>query len=137
MDFKLDDFVTKTFLCRLLSVLTGCMHFLHITCAWMKSSALRISWGLVKQTTFMSTNSQMLFIFSHPRFLAHHQQERHPVWKKSAALSVMSDNEKINHLLERASPLRLSLEVVELQWAIKRMVESTEASALSVLFLCM
>lgn len=49
----------------------------------------------------------------------------------------MSDNEKINHLLERASPLRMSLEEVELQWAIKRMVESTGGSALSALSLCM
>ena len=49
----------------------------------------------------------------------------------------MSDNEKINHLLERASPLRLSLEEVGLQWSIKRMLESTGGSALSVLSLCM
>ena len=71
----------------------------------------------------MFTNSQMLRTFRYPWILAHQQQEQHPVW--SAALSVMSDNEKINHLLERASPLRLSLEEVELQWSIKRMLEST------------
>lgn len=43
---------------------------------------------------------------------------------KSAALSVMSDNKKINHLLERASPLCLSLEEVELLWSKKRTLES-------------
>ncbi|KAI9517109.1 hypothetical protein NQZ68_008364, partial [Dissostichus eleginoides] len=32
----------------------------------------------------------------------------------------MSDNKKINHLLERASPVRVSLEEVELQQSIKR-----------------
>lgn len=109
--------------------------FLSIICAWMKSNALWINWGLVKQNMFMFTNSQMLRTFRCPWILAHQQQEQHPVW--SAALSVMSDNEKINHLLERASPLRMSLEVVELQWSIKRMLESTGGSALSVLSLCM
>lgn len=48
----------------------------------------------------------------------------------------MSDNEKINHLLERASPLCLSLEEVELQWSIKRTLESTGGSVLSVLGVC-
>lgn len=101
----------------------------------MKSSAPWISWGLVKQNTFMFTNSQMLCTFRYPWILAQQQQEQHPVW--GAALSVMSDNEKINHLLERAGPLCLSLEEVELQWSIKRTLESTGGSALSVLSLCM
>lgn len=49
----------------------------------------------------------------------------------------MSDNEKINHLLERASPLCLSLEEGELQRSIKRTPESTGGSAHTVLSLCM
>lgn len=85
----------------------------------------------------MFTNSQMLRTFRYPGFSAHwqQQQEKQPVWKYSAALSVMSDNEKINHLRERASSLRLSLEEVELHWSIKRTLESTGGSALSVLWL--
>lgn len=83
----------------------------------------------------MFTNSQMLRTVRYPWMLAGQQQEQHPVW--SAALSVISDNEKINHLLERGSPLRLSLEEVELQWSIKRTLESTGGSALSLLSLCM
>lgn len=74
-----------------------------------------------------------LCTFRYGWFSAHQQQEQQPVWKEGAALSMMSDNEKINHLQERASPLRLSLEEEELQWSIKRTLESTGGSALSVL----
>ncbi|CAJ1077487.1 hypothetical protein NQZ68_008364%2C partial [Xyrichtys novacula] len=48
----------------------------------------------------------------------------------------MSDNEKINHLLERAGPVRLSPEEERLQWSIKRKPWSTGGSALSVHCVC-
>uniref|UniRef100_A0A3Q1G688 Uncharacterized protein n=1 Tax=Acanthochromis polyacanthus TaxID=80966 RepID=A0A3Q1G688_9TELE len=66
----------------------------------------------------------------------HWHQEQHSVWKPSAALSVMSGNEKINHQLERLSPLRLSLEEVELQWAIKRTTEPTGGALRSLCSPC-
>lgn len=90
----------------------------HIQCS-SKSPGAQLS-----KNTFMFILSPMLpHSYVRPSIhtlLALQQQEQHPVWKKSAALSVMSDNKKINHLVESICALCLSLEEAP-QWSKKRM----------------